>query len=60
MTALHLHTLAELRDGLRARRFSSVELTKHFLSRIERFDSQINAFITVTAESALRAAEAAD
>jgi aspartyl-tRNA(Asn)/glutamyl-tRNA(Gln) amidotransferase subunit A len=60
MTALHLHTFAELRDGLRARRFSSVELTKHFLSRIERFDSEINAFITVTAELALRAAEAAD
>jgi aspartyl-tRNA(Asn)/glutamyl-tRNA(Gln) amidotransferase subunit A len=60
MTALHLHTLAELRDGLRTRRFSSVELTKHFLSRIERFDSEINAFITVTAELALRAAEAAD
>ena len=60
MTALHLHTLAELRDGLRERRFSSVELTKQFLSRIERFDSEINAFITVTAELALRAAEAAD
>ena len=60
MTALHLHTLAELREGLRSRRFSSVELTKHFLSRIERFDSEINAFITVTAELALRAAEAAD
>jgi aspartyl-tRNA(Asn)/glutamyl-tRNA(Gln) amidotransferase subunit A len=60
MTALHLHTLAELRDGLRERRFSSVELTKHFLSRIERFDSEINAFITVTAERALRAAEDAD
>ncbi len=60
MTALHLHTFAELRDGLRARRFSSVELTKHFLSRIERFDPEINAFITVTAELALRAAEAAD
>jgi aspartyl-tRNA(Asn)/glutamyl-tRNA(Gln) amidotransferase subunit A len=60
MTALHLHTLAELRDGLRERRFSSVELTKHFLSRIERFDSEINAFVTVTAELALRAAEAAD
>jgi aspartyl-tRNA(Asn)/glutamyl-tRNA(Gln) amidotransferase subunit A len=60
MTAPHLHTLAELRDGLRARRFSSVELTKHFLERIERFDSEMNAFITVTAESALRAAQAAD
>jgi aspartyl-tRNA(Asn)/glutamyl-tRNA(Gln) amidotransferase subunit A len=60
MTELHHQTLSELRAGLRARRFSSVELTKHYLARIERFDSQLNAFITVTAESAVRAAEAAD
>src|SRR5690606_31730661 len=44
----------------RARRFSSVELTKHFLERIERFNPDLNAFITVTAERALEAAEAAD
>ncbi len=60
MTELHHHTLAELAAGLRARRFSSVELTKHFLERIERFNPDLNAFITVTAERALEAAEAAD
>ncbi len=60
MTELHHLTLAELNEGLRARRFSSVELTKHFLARIERLNPALNALITVTAEDALIAAQRAD
>jgi aspartyl-tRNA(Asn)/glutamyl-tRNA(Gln) amidotransferase subunit A len=60
MTELHRLTLAELNEGLRARRFSSVELARHLLARIERFDSSLNAFITVTGEEALAAAQKAD
>jgi aspartyl-tRNA(Asn)/glutamyl-tRNA(Gln) amidotransferase subunit A len=45
---------------LRARRTSATELTRHFLNRIERFDGDLNAFITVTAEQALAQAAAAD
>ncbi|HKU12770.1 MAG TPA: Asp-tRNA(Asn)/Glu-tRNA(Gln) amidotransferase subunit GatA [Steroidobacteraceae bacterium] len=60
MTELHRLTLAELNEGLRARRFSSVELAQHFLARIERFDPALNAFITVTGEQALAAAQRAD
>lgn len=60
MTELHQQTLAELAAGLRARRFSSVEIAKHFLARIERFDGELNSFITLTADAALQAAEAAD
>jgi aspartyl-tRNA(Asn)/glutamyl-tRNA(Gln) amidotransferase subunit A len=60
MTDLHRLTLAELNEGLRARRFSSVELARHFLARIERFDPALNAFITVTGEQALAAAQKAD
>jgi aspartyl-tRNA(Asn)/glutamyl-tRNA(Gln) amidotransferase subunit A len=60
MSELHHLTLAELAAGLRARRFSSVELTKHFLARIERLNSALNAFITVTGAGALAAAEQAD
>lgn len=60
MTELHHLTLAELNEGLRARRFSSVELTKHFLARIERLNPALNALITVTAEAALTAAQRAD
>ncbi len=60
MTELHHQTLAELAAGLKARRFSSVELTRHFLSRIERFNPALNALITVTGEQALQAAAKAD
>jgi aspartyl-tRNA(Asn)/glutamyl-tRNA(Gln) amidotransferase subunit A len=60
MTDLHRLTLAELNEGLRARRFSSVELARHFLARIERFNPALNAFITVTGEQALAAAHKAD
>ena len=39
---------------------SSVELTRHFLDRIERLNPALNALITLTAEQALIAAAAAD
>src|SRR4051812_10289873 len=60
MTELHHHTLSELAAGLRARRFSSAEIAKHFLARIERFNPELNAFITVTGDQALKAAARAD
>ncbi|MGH8188162.1 MAG: Asp-tRNA(Asn)/Glu-tRNA(Gln) amidotransferase subunit GatA [Steroidobacteraceae bacterium] len=60
MAELHHLTLAQLNEGLRARRFSSVELTRHFLARIERLNPALNAFITVTETKALAAAQKAD
>ena len=57
---MHTRTLAQLAADLRARRVSATELTRHFLDRIERFDRELNAFITVTAEQALAQAAAAD
>ncbi len=53
-------TLAALAAGLAARRWSSVELTRELLGRIERSQPQLNAMVTVTAERALAAAAAAD
>jgi aspartyl-tRNA(Asn)/glutamyl-tRNA(Gln) amidotransferase subunit A len=58
--SLHTLTVAELAAGLRARRFSSLDLTLHFLGRIERLAPQLNAFVTVTADRALADARAAD
>jgi aspartyl-tRNA(Asn)/glutamyl-tRNA(Gln) amidotransferase subunit A len=57
-----LHTLgvAELAAGLRAKQFSAVELTQHFLRRIEAANPALNAFLTVTAERALADAARAD
>lgn len=53
-------TLSGWARKLQAREISSRELTQLYLDRIERLDSQLNSFITVTAESALAQAEAAD
>src|ERR1700720_2906128 len=57
---LHNLFIGELADRLSKRQLSSVELTRHFLSRIERLNPALNAFITLTAELALAAAAAAD
>ena len=58
--AMHNKTLTELKAGLAAGDFSSRELTEHFLARIQQHDSELNSFITVTAEQALAQADAAD
>jgi aspartyl-tRNA(Asn)/glutamyl-tRNA(Gln) amidotransferase subunit A len=58
--ALHEHTIARLSAGLAAGEFSSEELTRALLARIERFNPALNAFITVTADAALAQARAAD
>ncbi len=57
---MHTLTVSELAAGLRARKFSSLDLTLHFLGRIERLGPELNAFVTVTADRALEDARAAD
>jgi aspartyl-tRNA(Asn)/glutamyl-tRNA(Gln) amidotransferase subunit A len=52
-------TVAELVADLRAKRISSVELTRLFLDRMEKYRG-VNAFITITGERALAQAQAAD
>ena len=56
LTAL---SIAEIRDGLAARSFSAVELTKAYLAAIEAARS-LNAYIVETPERALSMAEASD
>src|ERR1700692_3391320 len=57
---LHTLSIGELGRSLNAGQISSVELTRHFLERIERLNPALNALITLTAEQALLAAAAAD
>ncbi|GAA4952864.1 Asp-tRNA(Asn)/Glu-tRNA(Gln) amidotransferase subunit GatA [Halioxenophilus aromaticivorans] len=57
---MHHLSIAELAKGLRAKTFSSVELTEHFLQRIKRLDGEFNSFVTVTEQEALAQAKAAD
>ena len=57
---LHNLSIGELADLLTRKELSSVELTRHFLARIERFDRELNALITRTPELALAQAADAD
>ncbi len=53
-------SLADARDGLRARRFSARELTQAHVSAMDALNPALNAYITVTPELALAQADAAD
>jgi aspartyl-tRNA(Asn)/glutamyl-tRNA(Gln) amidotransferase subunit A len=53
-------TIVEAAESLRRRRVSSTELTTAAIDRIGRLDPTLHAFITVTAETALRGARQAD
>jgi len=52
-------SIAELSRLLRARKLSPVELTKAYLARIETYQPQLDAFITITSDLALRQAKRA-
>jgi aspartyl-tRNA(Asn)/glutamyl-tRNA(Gln) amidotransferase subunit A len=54
------NTILETSRWLRQRKISPVELAKACLAQIERLNPRLNAFITVTAESALAEARAAE
>ncbi len=53
-------TIAQASAGLRAKEFTSLELTSACLARIHERNKEINAFITVCDESALIEAKKAD
>src|SRR5271169_2738884 len=53
-------SISDLAPRLRRREVSPVEITRGCLERIERLNPALNAFITVTAESALAEARAAE
>lgn len=53
-------SLSEASQLVRSKKVSPVELTHECLSRIERFNPKLNAFITITAESALAEARQAE
>lgn len=60
MKELDYFTIAEISGRLQSREVSPVELTRHVLSRIEKLDPELNAFLEVTADLALEQARAAE
>jgi aspartyl-tRNA(Asn)/glutamyl-tRNA(Gln) amidotransferase subunit A len=59
-TDLHRLSLTQIAAGLGNGDFSALELTERLLDRIAASETSLNAFITVTAEQALAAAQRAD
>lgn len=60
MSDLAWLSVAEAGRAFRKRELSPLDLTRHLLERIERFDPQCHAFIRVTRDAALEQAAAAE
>ena len=54
------YTIGQLAHLIRTRQISSLELTEMYLSRLERFGTQLECVVTVTKELAIEQAKRAD
>ena len=50
----------ELKERIATKQISPVELTELYLDRIERLDSQLNSYLLVDRDGALKSAKAAE
>ena len=57
---LAFSSISEVSELLRRRKLSPVELTRSILDRIEKLNPALNAFITVTADQAMKSAQEAE
>lgn len=60
MNNLNQLTLTQAKEGLKNKKFSSVELTTACLTEIKRVEPKVNAFVTVSEKQALENAKKAD
>ena len=60
MSDLAYSTLTELALGLRNKKFSSEELAKEYLTRIDKGNKELHAYVSVDSDSVLAQARAAD
>ncbi len=57
---LAFYTVGQLSSLIKNKKITSVQLTEYFLDRIEEFDDQLEAVVTVTRERALERAQQMD
>ena len=53
-------SIEELHEKLKSKEISAVELAKYFLERTKKYNGDLNAYLTVTEEQALKEAQRAD
>ncbi|KKT49178.1 MAG: Glutamyl-tRNA(Gln) amidotransferase subunit A [Candidatus Collierbacteria bacterium GW2011_GWC2_44_18] len=56
MKQLHELTIKEVHEGYRSKSFSCVDLVKHFLSRIEKYNPKLNVFLALNPNAIAQAA----
>jgi aspartyl-tRNA(Asn)/glutamyl-tRNA(Gln) amidotransferase subunit A len=59
---MHLHdlTIKKFHEGLKKKEFRALEITEGYLNHIETKDKEINAYLTLLKEDAIKQAEEAD
>ncbi|MDX1347301.1 MAG: Asp-tRNA(Asn)/Glu-tRNA(Gln) amidotransferase subunit GatA [Thiomicrorhabdus chilensis] len=57
---MHNLTIKQMSEKLHAGEITSVQLTQHYLDRISKYDTELNAYVSVTPELAMTMAEEAD
>lgn len=60
MEPLRNLTIKKFHDGLLAKKFSALEVAQAYFARIKEKDKEVDAYLSLAEESALREAEAAD
>ncbi len=60
MTKLTDLTITQTIKGLKEKEFTATEVTKDYISQIEKYEDKLNAFVTTTPEIALTQAKKAD
>jgi amidase len=60
MSALHFKSAVDLAELVRSRKVGALELLDHYLARVQRFNSKLNAIIWMDVDKARARARAAD
>ena len=60
MTDVTNLTISSIIDGYKTKKFSVTEIVKAYLERVQKFDKEINSFITLDDKSALEKAKKLD
>ena len=60
MSELVSLSVAEMQEGLRSKKFNSLELTEAHLNQISKLNDSLNAFVSIHSEESIKQAKAAD
>ena len=57
---MHNIEFLELVESIKSKKISPIEITNYYLDRIEKYNGDLNAFVTITRDQALKQAGIAE